>query len=75
MEDVLTAIEVNCSTGEVTERPLTQEEIAEREASSAAAIARRAKEEEEEIAKAAAKVSALAKLAALGLTPEEIAAL
>jgi len=75
MDDVLTAIEVNCSTGEVTERPLTQEEIAEREASSAAAIARRAKEEEEEIAKAVAKASAEAKLAALGLTAEEIAAL
>jgi hypothetical protein len=75
MDDVLTAIEVNCSTGEVTERLLTQEEIAEREASSAAAIARRAKEEEEEIAKAAAKASALAKLTVLGLTAEEIAAL
>ena len=55
-----TAIEVNCETGEVTERPLTAEEIAANEA--AAAVAE-------------AKANAEAKLAALGLTPEEIAAL
>jgi hypothetical protein len=37
MSDVLTAIEVNCETGEVTERPLTVEEIAQREADAQAA--------------------------------------
>ena len=33
------AIEVNCQTGDVTERPLTAEEIAQREADAAAAAA------------------------------------
>ena len=32
------AIEVNCETGDVTERPLTAEEIAQREADAAAAM-------------------------------------
>jgi hypothetical protein len=35
------AIEVNCQTGDVTERPLTAEEIAQREADAAAAATRR----------------------------------
>ena len=61
MADTPTAIEVNCATGEVVERPLTAEEIAQREA--------------EEAAKAEAKAAAEAKLAALGLTADEIAAL
>ena len=36
------AIEVNCQTGDVTERPLTAEEIAQREADAAAAQIKRA---------------------------------
>ena len=75
MSEVLTAIEVNCSTGVVTERPLTAEEVAQREADAQAAEARRAEEEAAKAAEEAAKASAQAKLAALGLTPEEIAAL
>jgi len=75
MSEVLTAIEVNCTTGEVTERPLTQDEIAQREADAQAAEARRAEEEAAKAAEEAAKASAQAKLAALGLTSEEIAAL
>ena len=71
----LTAIEVNCATGEVTERPLTQDEIAQREVDAQAAEARRAEEEAKAAAEAEAKASAQAKLAALGLTAEEIAAL
>jgi membrane protein involved in colicin uptake len=75
MSEVLTAIEVNCETGEVTERPLTAEEIAERETLAQAEQARRAEEEAAKAAEEAAKASAQAKLAALGLTPEEISAL
>ena len=70
-----TAIEVNCETGEVTERPLTVEELAQREVDAAQAAADRAAREAEATATAAAKEAATAKLAALGLTAEEIAAL
>ena len=70
-----TAIEVNCTTGEVIERPLTAEEIAQNEANAAEAAARKAAEEAAAEATAEAKASAQAKLAALGLTADEIAAL
>jgi hypothetical protein len=70
-----TKIEVNCTTGEVLEIELTDAEMAQREADAAAYAARKAEEEAEEEAKAAAKASARAKLAALGLTEDEIAAL
>jgi hypothetical protein len=69
------AIEVNCETGEVIERPLTAEEIAANEAASAQAAADALAAEEEAQAKAAAKASAQAKLATLGLTADEVAAL
>lgn len=62
------AIEVNCATGEVIERPLTADEIA---AGEAAAI----KAEEDRLAieaKAEAKAALLAKL---GITAEEAALL
>jgi hypothetical protein len=75
MAEVLTAVEINCTTGEVTERPLTPEEIAEREVLSAQNVARQAEREAQLKAQAEAKASAEAKLAALGLTPEEIATL
>lgn len=75
MTDTLTAIEVNCETGVVTERPLTAEEIAQREADAAAFAAEQAEREAAEAAAAEAKASAQAKLAALGLTADEIAAL
>jgi hypothetical protein len=68
-------IVVNCSTGEVQEIALTAEEIAEREAMAAEYAVQKAAEEAEAAAKAAAKESANAKLTALGLTSEEIAAL
>ena len=70
-----TAIEVNCATGEVTERPLTAEEITQREADAAAYATAKAAEEAAAAAAATAKASAEAKLAALGLTADEIAAL
>ena len=75
MSDTLTKIVVDCSTGEVTELPLTAEEIAQREADAIAGAAAEAEREAAEAAAQAAKESAQAKLAALGLTAEEIAAL
>jgi hypothetical protein len=70
-----TAIEVNCTTGEVIERPLTAEEMAQREAEAAAFAIELEEREAAKAAALAAKESAQAKLAALGLTAEEIAAL
>ena len=54
---------------------LTDEEIAEREVRAAEAEAQRIAEEEAQAAQEAAKQAAQDKLAALGLTPEEIAAI
>lgn len=70
-----TVIEVDCSTGISTEREMTVEEVANMEAMQVEAEARRHEEEAEAAAVAEAKASAEAKLAALGLTTEEIAAL
>jgi hypothetical protein len=66
---------VDCSTGIVEELPLTPEEIAQRELDALAAAEEQAQREAEEAAKAEAKASAEEKLAALGLTAEEILAL
>lgn len=66
------AIEVNCETGEVTERPLTADEIAVNEAAAAQAEADRVAEKAAADAKAALKASAKAKLVAgQPLTAEE----
>ena len=70
-----TTIEVNCTTGEVTERPLTTEEIAQREVDAAAYAVAKAERDAEAAAAQVAKESAQSKLAALGLTAEEITAL
>ena len=75
MTDTPKVLEVDCATGISTERDMTAEEIANMEAIRAEAEARRQEEEAAAAAKAAAKASAEAKLAALGLTAEEIAAL
>jgi len=75
MTEILTKLVVDCSTGISTEAPLSEEELAQREldrlAYEEAEAARLAAEEE----KAALKESANAKLLALGLTEEEIAAI
>ena len=75
MTEILTKLVVDCSTGISAEVPLTEEELAQREldrlAFEEAEAARIAAEEE----KAALKESANAKLLALGLTEEEIAAI
>ena len=70
-----TRIEINCTTGVESIIELTDEEIAQREADAAAWAVEQAAREAEAQAKADAKASAQAKLAALGLTAEEIAAL
>lgn len=70
-----TKIVVNCETGETTVVTLTSEEIAQREADAAAFATAEAERAAAEEAAQAAKESAQAKLAALGLTAEEIAAL
>ena len=75
MSDVLTKVVVDCSTGESQVLPLTPDEIAQHEIDQAAYAAAEALRQAEAEAKAEAKASAEAKLAALGLTPEEIAAL
>lgn len=70
-----TRIEVNCETGVETIIELTDQEIAQMEADAAEAAARKAEEDAALAAAEAAKESARAKLAALGLTADEIAAL
>jgi hypothetical protein len=69
MSDLVT--EINAETGEVVEREFTAEELSERETSQAEHEARQVEQE----AKATARANALSKLAALGLTQEEIDAL
>jgi hypothetical protein len=68
MSEVATAIEVNCATGEVTERPLTAEEITQREADAAAAAIAKAEEDAKAAANAVAKDALLTKL---GITADE----
>ena len=75
MTDRPTKLIVNCSTGERTVVPLTDEEIAEREAMAAQAEVDRLAQEQAEAEKQANLESARSKLAALGLTEDEIAAL
>jgi hypothetical protein len=68
MSEVANAIEVNCTTGEVTERPLTAEEIAQREADAAAFAATKAEEDAKAAQDAVAKDALLTKL---GITADE----
>jgi hypothetical protein len=63
-----TAIEVNCATGEVVERPLTTEELAQREADAQAAATAKAEEDAKAVADAEAKAALLTKL---GITEDE----
>ena len=70
-----TKVIVDCSTKQQSVVPLTAEEIAANEAAVVQAEADRLVAEAAAEAKAEAKASAEAKLAALGLTADEIAAL
>ena len=74
-EEVPTKIVVDCATGQTQVLPLTEEEIAQREADAAAAAVAESERIAAEEAAAAAKASALAKLTALGLTEEEALAI
>ena len=65
----------NQETGEIIDREMTAEELAIAEANQAEQAARVHEAEAEAAAVAEAKANAQAKLAALGLTQEEIAAL
>ena len=67
-----TAIEVNCTTGEVLERDLTADELAQREADAAAYLEQKAADDKAAADKEAARNAVYAKL---GLTADEIAAL
>ena len=69
--ETLKAIEIDALTGEEIIRDLTEEEIADIETIAAQTAAQLTAQE----AKATARASALAKLAELGLTEEEIQAL
>lgn len=75
MSEILTKMVANCSTGVVEVVPLSAEELAQREIDIVYFVTQQAEREAIEQAKATAKASAEAKLAALGLTAEEIAAL
>lgn len=75
MTDTPMALEVNCETGETVERQLTVDELAQRETDAAAYLAQVTADETAQAAKDAARASAIAKLAALGLTAVEAAAI
>lgn len=75
MSEKPTKLVVNCTTNETTIVELTAEEIAQQKVDAAAYAIERAERQAAEAAKADAKLSAQAKLQALGLTGEEIAAL
>ena len=75
MTDTPKKLVVNVTTGVSEYIDLTPAEIAERDQMAAQAETDRIAREADEAAKAAAKLAAQAKLAELGLTAEEIAAL
>jgi hypothetical protein len=70
-----TRIEINCETGVESIIELTDAEVAELAVQAEQATVRKAEEDAAKAAEAEAKASAQAKLAALGLTADEIAAL
>jgi hypothetical protein len=75
MTEIPTKLVVDCSTGEQTIVPLTTEELAQRETDRLAYEAQEADRLAAEAEQEALKASANAKLAALGLTADEIAAI
>jgi hypothetical protein len=70
-----TRIEINCETGIENIIELTDDEVAEMELEAGLAAQAEQDREAAEAAKAAAAASAVAKLEAIGLTADEIAAL
>jgi len=75
MTEVLTKITVDCASGIETIEPLTAEELAQREVDRLAYEAAEVARVQAEADAQALKDSANAKLAALGLTADEIAAI
>jgi hypothetical protein len=75
MTDTPMKVIVDCATGESTTVPLTEAELAQRETDRLAWEAREAERLAAEAEQEALKASANAKLAALGLTEDEIAAI
>jgi formylmethanofuran dehydrogenase subunit B len=74
MTEIPMALEINCTTGEEIMRPLTAEEITQREIDAANAETERVERETAQQAKAELKASAKAKLVAgTPLTEEEAA--
>lgn len=71
----MNTIAIDCQTGQIVERLLTSEEIVQIEVEKLKTDAQLAENTAREAAAAAAKESARAKLAALGLTESEISAL
>jgi hypothetical protein len=63
-----TRIEINCTTGEITEHELTQAELDQRETDRIAYEMEQANREAEQAAKAAARTALLTRL---GITEEE----
>jgi len=75
MSEIPTKIVVNCEDGTQEVLPLTAEEIAQMETDRLAYEAQEAERLQAEAEQETLKASAQTKLAALGLTEEEIAAL
>ena len=75
MTEILKKLVVDCSTGISTEVPLTEEELAQRNADQLAFEEAEAARLEDEAKKQTLKDSANNKLKALGLTDEEIIAI
>lgn len=75
MTDTPTKVVVNCADGSSQYIPLSAEEIAQRDADRLAWEAQEADRLATEEAESAAQATAVAKLKALGLTADEIAAL
>lgn len=69
--DAITEIDYNGPAPVVTERPLTTDEIAQREADAVAEVAR----QQAETDRIAAREAAIAKWTALGFTLDDLAAL
>jgi hypothetical protein len=68
-------VEINCETGVISEVPLNDQELAQLEIDRQTAETAKADKDAADAAEAQAKASAESKLAAIGLTPEEIIAL
>ncbi len=75
MAEILTKMVIDCSTGAVSNIPLTAAELKQREVDAAAYAVAEAERLAAEAAKAKARASLEAKLLALGVTAEELATL